>query len=669
MRIRALILSLAIGAALPASAAGAGWVTGPPVSPAGKQVAGPLVGITRAGTRIVAWVQFTRSGVEGVAVRVAPPGGDFGPTQLLEDANAQDATLAVGDDGTAALVWESPGASTDVIRLARLAPGGTTFSAAAPFPLGAELDDPPLAAVANGTVYVAFDTRTRQNNTFTSAIQVLRLAPGTSAAQLVNGSAGPSLDQATFTEGAQADVELDQPTIAIQAGTVHVLWEHAQQGFQGGTATTEVRHASAALDAASFTAPSPVATLTSQSSSAPVTSPRLAQGAGKVDAIWRDSDQGALAFRDVSGGAVQRIVTGAFVDDVHGAIDPAGTLLLAWDQVIAAEGTQGVFTASIPDGSQPTRLTPPNANRALDDFALGPDGTALVVPDRLNRFGTIETDVQVEASVRVAGGAFGGLERVSGPQDHAEAGEGDRASGAVGADGRALIAWTADDGSGTGNERVFLSERDTTPPTIGSLTVPATAQTGVAATMSAVAADSQSPVSVHWDFGDGSGAAGSTVRHTYGAQGRFTVTISARDDAGNVTTQARSIEVRAAADSTPPVITRLSVTHARWRVGKARTALLAARRKQTPTGTTFKLNVSERSTLVLALSATARGRKAPAGTIIRSGRGPGAVSVAFSGRVQGAPLKPGTYSASVVAVDGAGKRSRARTVKFTVVSR
>jgi hypothetical protein len=57
------------------------------------------------------------------------------------------------------------------------------------------------------------------------------------------------------------------------------------------------------------------------------------------------------------------------------------------------------------------------------------------------------------------------------------------------------------------------------------------------------------------------------------------------------------------------------------------------------------------------------------GAIIRSGRGPGHVTIAFSGRLGATRLAPGRYAAAVAAVDGAGNQSAIKIVKFTIVAR
>ena len=313
------------------------------------------------------------------------------------------------------------------------------------------------------------------------------------------------------------------------------------------------------------------------------------------------------------------------------------------------------------------RLTPFGGNRQLDDFVVGSDGSVLAVPDQANFSPFGDATERVQASFRAPGAAFGALEDVSGAQDQTGNATFDTASGALGSAGDALIAWTADDGSGVANSRVFLSQRDAVPPTFGSIIVPRTATAGNAVALSAVATDALSTVTLSWDFGDGAAARGTSVTHTYGAPGTYTVTVRAQDSAGNTVSQTRPITVATATDTTPPVITRLGVTNKRFTAARGRTALIAARRR-TPSGTAFRFAISERATVVLTLTRTGKGRHTSE-TIIRAGRGPGNVSIPFTGRLDGRALSPGNYTASVTAIDGSGNRSRPRTVGFTVVRR
>jgi hypothetical protein len=139
-------------------------------------------------------------------------------------------------------------------------------------------------------------------------------------------------------------------------------------------------------------------------------------------------------------------------------------------------------------------------------------------------------------------------------------------------------------------------------------------------------------------------------------------------------------------DTTPPVITGLKLSHARFQIGKGATAQIAAKRR-TPTGTTFKLSVSERSTVLIGLAGKVAGHMSGArcvpgpgrgancvtittpGAIIRSGRGPGQVTIPFTGRLGATRLAPGRYAAAVAALDEAGHQSAIKIVKFTIVAR
>ena len=85
------------------------------------------------------------------------------------------------------------------------------------------------------------------------------------------------------------------------------------------------------------------------------------------------------------------------------------------------------------------------------------------------------------------------------------------------------------------------------PPQVLSLDVPATARTGRPVTVAASLNDEEAdtPLSLRWDFGDGTTGAGITADHVYNRPGTYTVTVTARNDAG---TARRSASI----DVTPP---------------------------------------------------------------------------------------------------------------------
>jgi hypothetical protein len=117
-----------------------------------------------------------------------------------------------------------------------------------------------------------------------------------------------------------------------------------------------------------------------------------------------------------------------------------------------------------------------------------------------------------------------------------------------------------------------------------------------------------------------------------------------------------------APDTTRPVVSRLHVTHKRFRLGTKRTAVSAKRHKR---GTTFVFKLSERARVTIAIAKRSKNRV----TLTRSAAREGLNHVAFSGRTKRGRLQPGRYRATVRAKDAAGNRSKARTVTFTVVRR
>jgi PKD domain len=682
MRITHRIATLTIAALLPfaaaASASAAGWLTGPPVSASTDDVLTPLTAVLPTGERIVAWQrldQMTGNRL-GLAVRVAQPGADFGPMQLIADPSEDDPSLRVGSDGTAALVW----ASDQTLHIATRAPGQQAFAEAPPFPLGGFASDVPRATMRGGDVYVTLATRTDVGTVEVSAIQAAWLpARGAAILPLPGTGQGNVIARASFDESTQPEHVVAEPTIALSGASINVAWEDMQDAAATNEpGVTKLERAVGRIDTAMIGDPVTVDTVTDPTFfRGPDIGPVVAAGGGHVDVVYT-TPTGRIAYQDVSGtNPIQTVTPDGGGFNTQAAIDPAGSLVLAWQRFTAPAGVEAVFSAIAPAAApvQPVaRLTPPNANNRLDQLVAGPDGSALALIDRAVTFSGDNVTSRVQASVRPAGGSFGALEEISGPQDRTgEDAEFDVASAAIGTSGQAVVGWTANDRSGTSSERVFVSARDATAPVIGAVSVPTQAGVQTPVTMSATAVDLQSTAAVSWDFGDGSQGDGNVVSHAYGAPGVYLVTVTATDASGNSASQSRAVAVAApdTSDHTAPVISKLSSSHRRFRVAANSAAQIARKHKRAPAGTVFALRVSERSTLVLSFSGHAGRRHAlvTPPPLVRTARGPGSVALAFSGRIAGVMLAPGSYRMSVVAIDPAGNRSRPATVAFTVVSR
>jgi hypothetical protein len=137
------------------------------------------------------------------------------------------------------------------------------------------------------------------------------------------------------------------------------------------------------------------------------------------------------------------------------------------------------------------------------------------------------------------------------------------------------------------------------------------------------------------------------------------------------------------AAASPVRASAFKVTHKRFTVARAATALIAA---TTPKGTTFTFRLSagavSKITIARRLPGVRKGgrcvaprkgarrrctRYKPVGSLTRRRTKAGANKVPFTGRLGKKALATGTYRATLVATDAAGHHSQARTATFVVV--
>jgi hypothetical protein len=165
----------------------------------------------------------------------------------------------------------------------------------------------------------------------------------------------------------------------------------------------------------------------------------------------------------------------------------------------------------------------------------------------------------------------------------------------------------------------------------------------------------------------------------------------------------RAIDAGGEADQTPalstftvavaPVLSRVSVSHAKFRIGKARTAIIATAKTTSkarkPTGgTTFRWTLSEPATVKVAIAQRVAGKRSGKRCVVPSRKlrrhapctrvlarvglarhaKAGAGSLSFSGRWGTHRLAPGSYQATLTAADAGGNRSGAVTIRFRVVA-
>jgi hypothetical protein len=161
------------------------------------------------------------------------------------------------------------------------------------------------------------------------------------------------------------------------------------------------------------------------------------------------------------------------------------------------------------------------------------------------------------------------------------------------------------------------------------------------------------------------------------ADGRHEVKVEVEDAGGaRAESETLSIEVHNAPapigptvsppqidDRTAPVLSRASLSRKSFRVGKARTALIAA--AGAAPGTVLRFSSSEAGKLSIAIVKAKKGAK-PIATLTRSiaaGRG----KVPLSGRIGSKPLRPGRYRLTLSARDAAGNASAPVALPFTIL--
>lgn len=149
------------------------------------------------------------------------------------------------------------------------------------------------------------------------------------------------------------------------------------------------------------------------------------------------------------------------------------------------------------------------------------------------------------------------------------------------------------------------------------------------------------------------------------------------------------------ADTVAPVISALSLLRTRFAVDRRHPtpATAAARtrrgrgRRVAALGTELRFKLSESASVRIAIARETRGRRkgrrcvkpthrlrrarrctrlVDAGALVRTKRPAGANRVSFSGRIGRRTLRAGRYTATLVATDAAGNRSKPRSVRFQV---
>jgi hypothetical protein len=182
-----------------------------------------------------------------------------------------------------------------------------------------------------------------------------------------------------------------------------------------------------------------------------------------------------------------------------------------------------------------------------------------------------------------------------------------------------------------------------------------------------------------WQWGDATPDDQSAKpAHVFAAPGTYQVALFVRDDN---TQSGAAIHNVTVVPLIVPKVSRVSMTHARFRVGSRPTAVSA----RAPRGTSFRFTLKAPGSVTIAITRSVRGarrgkrcvgtkpargkrctRAVKAGTLTRKNLPNGRNAIAFSGRIGKRALRPGAYKATLRARNAKG-RSKPVAVKFKIV--
>jgi PKD repeat protein len=189
-----------------------------------------------------------------------------------------------------------------------------------------------------------------------------------------------------------------------------------------------------------------------------------------------------------------------------------------------------------------------------------------------------------------------------------------------------------------------------------------------------------------WNFGDGTSVAdgGPTTTHSYSAPGTYQVTLVVSDAQGCSLRQvytgqstacpgggaARTVQAvtisaatakKASEPNKPPVLGKVQAVPAAFAP-----KVPGAKPGKVKLGTTFRYAVSEAATIRFKFEQKRGKRFKKLGSLPQAAKA-GANKLKWNGKLEGKPLSPGSYRATVVATDQEGGRSAPKTVGFRIL--
>jgi hypothetical protein len=275
---------------------------------------------------------------------------------------------------------------------------------------------------------------------------------------------------------------------------------------------------------------------------------------GRATLAWKYWDGGKYVLQAASRGKTGDFGGVETVDGMSGAYGyfrlgtaPDGTSVLAWPDggqlryAVRPEGGGFGATQSVP-GS--------HGGYSIPQLAADADGRMWAAWR-----GSFGGPIRVETARIAPDGSSTSAEDVAAP---ANPGLSDSSEGFYDIDtdghGTAAIVWTHNvAANGPVHQGVDVRVFDAQPPAFMGVTVPATALTGEQVTMTAIATDVFSPVTIRWTLSHKlPGGQGQTIVRKFGTPGTYLVLVEAVDGAGNSVKQSREIQISANPNPTIP---------------------------------------------------------------------------------------------------------------------
>jgi hypothetical protein len=493
------------------------WLAAANLSKSGFSAFGPEVGIDAGGETVASWFGAEGGTGELAQVSTRPRGGTWSPAATLSEDGAINPDLAVSTGGTVVVVWEFDSLSEGSYIEAAVRSGGAWSTTI--LPKGAMLHG---AYFPRAGVNAAGDALAVWQQCYTVDNTACFEGKGKYVVRAAVRPAGGSWS-ASETLSSETENAMKLSPAIDAAGDLAVAWEDmtgkkAHVSLLRKGAGTWVGHALAA---------------------SPSGSPRVAFAAdGTAITVWDEEEGGFWVSGSVaapgssSWSATQHISkngVNAFQPDL--AVAPDGEAVATWETLTGGRPIQAAVRSG---GSwQPAQdLSAEGVSAELPRVAINAAGAAVAVWQASGGSGSL-----VQASARPAGGVWAGARDVS--PSGAGATE---PSVAIDPEGNGVAVWRVSTG-----QFAQAAGFDAAGPRLDSVAIPAAGVVGQSLGFSAAPSDAWSGVATtSWSFGDGTGASGTGVAHTFSQPGAYQVTVTSTDLLGSASSATGTVVVSGA---------------------------------------------------------------------------------------------------------------------------